>query len=84
MANCFFLIRSIVDRYKIIKTAYSLRVGDFGFSPSPRDVYYQFYKNAPITAVVNVMCHMTNDYDDYGENMTCGVVMMQCYCRHED
>ena len=48
VANCFFLIRSSVDGYKIIKTAYSLRVGDFGFSPSPRDVYYQFYKNAPI------------------------------------
>ena len=47
MANCFFLIRSSVDGYKIIKTAYSLRVGDSGFSMSPRDVYYQFYKNAP-------------------------------------
>ena len=51
MANCFFLIRSSVDGYKIIKTAYSLRVGDFGFSMSPRDVYYQFYKNAPIVTL---------------------------------
>ena len=33
MANCFLLIISSVDGYKIIKTAYSLRVGDFGFSP---------------------------------------------------
>ena len=47
MANYFFLISSSVDGYKIIKTAYSLRVGDFGFSLSPRDVYYRFYKNAP-------------------------------------
>ena len=52
MANCFFLIRSSVDGYKIIKTAYSFRVGDFGFSMSPRDVYYQFYKNAPSGGVV--------------------------------
>ena len=52
VANCFFLIRSSVDGYKIIKTAYSLRVGDSGFSMSPRDVYYQFYKNAPTVSYI--------------------------------
>ena len=47
VAGCFFLIISSVDRDMITKTVTFSIVGDFGFSMSPRDVYYQFYKNAP-------------------------------------
>ena len=47
MASCFFLIRNSVDMYKITKTVIFSRARDFGFSLSPRDMYYQFYKNAP-------------------------------------
>ena len=46
VAGCFFLIISSVDRDMITKTVTFSIVGDFGFSMSPRDVYYQFHKNA--------------------------------------
>ena len=48
MASCFFLTRNTVDMYKITKTVIFSRAWEFGFSMSPRDMYYQFYKNAPI------------------------------------
>ena len=48
VAGCFFLIISSVDRDMITKTVTFSIVGGFGFSMSPRDVYYQLYKNAPI------------------------------------
>ena len=48
MASCFFLIRSSVDRDKITKTVTFSTLGDFGFSMSPRDVYYRFYKISPV------------------------------------
>ena len=51
MASCFFLIRNSVDMYKITKTVIFSRACDFGFSMSPRDMYYQFYKNAPIVYI---------------------------------
>ena len=47
MASCFFLIRSSVDRDKITKTVTFSTLGDFGFSMSPRDMYYRFYKISP-------------------------------------
>ena len=47
VASCFFLIRSSVERYKLNETERFSRVEDFSFSMSPRDLYYQFYKNAP-------------------------------------
>ena len=43
----FFLIISSVDRDMITKTVTFSIVEDFGFSMSPRDLYYQFHKNAP-------------------------------------
>ena len=48
MASCFFLIRSSVDRDKITKTVTFSTLGDFGFSMSPRDMYYRFYKISPV------------------------------------
>ena len=48
MASCFFLTRNTVDMYKITKTVIFSRAWEFGFSMSPRDMYYQFYKNAPM------------------------------------
>ena len=50
VASCFFLIRSSVERYKLNETERFSRVEDFSFSMSPRDLYYQFYKNAPPTS----------------------------------
>ena len=50
VASCFFLIRSSVERYKLNETERFSRVEDFSFSMSPRDLYYQFYKNAPCEA----------------------------------
>ena len=47
VAGCFFLIISSVDRDMITKTVTFSIVEDFGFSMSPRDLYYQFHKNAP-------------------------------------
>ena len=47
VAGCFFLIISSVDRDMITKTVTFSIVGNFGFSMSPRDIYYQFHKNAP-------------------------------------
>ena len=50
VAGCFFLIISSVDRDMITKTVTFSIVEDFGFSMSPRDLYYQFHKNAPSEA----------------------------------
>ena len=47
VAGCFFLIISSVDRDMITKTVTFSIVGNFGFSMSLRDIYYQFHKNAP-------------------------------------
>ena len=51
VAGCFFLIISSVDRDMITKTVTFSIVEDFGFSMSPRDLYYQFHKNAPLRQV---------------------------------
>ena len=48
VADCYFLIKSSVERYNLTETVIFSRVEDFSFSMSPRDLYYQFYKNAPI------------------------------------
>ena len=52
VAGCFFLIISSVDRDMITKTVTFSIVEDFGFSMSPRDLYYQFHKNAPILTLL--------------------------------
>ena len=54
VASCFFLIRSSVERYKLNETERFSRVEDFSFSMSPRDLYYQFYKNAPAAGHKNL------------------------------
>ena len=47
MASCFFLIRSSTERDRMTKTVTFSSLRDFGFSMSPRDVYYRFYKISP-------------------------------------
>ena len=59
MASCFFLTRNTVDMYKITKTVIFSRAWEFGFSMSPRDMYYQFYKNAPAWRLQ--ICSVGND-----------------------
>ena len=58
VAGCFFLIISSVDRDMITKTVTFSIVEDFGFSMSPRDLYYQFHKNAPIHVYICINAQM--------------------------
>ena len=68
VASCFFLIRSSVERYKLNETERFSRVEDFSFSMSPRDLYYQFYKNALGEGIL-----MWQSFSEQGKVKSCPV-----------